>query len=158
GRPSHATRVTPLRVAVMEAFPFTEAEWDPLKDAAESILDAYYAEDGVLEASHRIEILDQLARLRERHGDHPVLLETIADYTEDPPERILLYRQAIEIAEAHRLPTLSIRLALAGVLVLDLGDSATALEELHACGCELPSGDEREREHWASLLREACHQ
>ncbi len=140
----------------MEAFPFTDAEWEPLKDLADSILNAHSADDEVLWASLRLEMLDLLGGLQKRHGDHPVLLETMADYMEDAAERIPLYRRAAEIAEAHGLPTLSIRLALTNVLVHDLGDSVAALEELHGCGSDAPDGCEIERREWASLLAEAA--
>lgn len=140
----------------MEAFPFTDEEWDSLKPLAESILNASGADDEPLAASLRLDLLDQLATLRARYGDHPVLLETIADYTEDAAERAGLYRQAIEIAEAHGLPTLSIRLDLARVLAHHLGESAVALEELRACGSDVAGGDESERTQWASLLEDAA--
>ena len=140
----------------MEAFPFTDAEWDSLKPLAESILNASRADDDVLVASLKLDMLDQLEALRARHGDHPVLLETIADYTEDAAERATLYRRAMELAEAYGLPTLSIRLALAGVLIHDLGSSAAALDELHACGSDAPDGCEIERREWASLLEDAA--
>ena len=93
----------------MEAFPFTDAEWDPLRDLADPILNASLANDDALAASLRLNLLELLAGLRERHGDHPVLLETMADYTEAAADRVPLYRRAVEIAELHGLPTLSIR-------------------------------------------------
>src|SRR5687767_5383934 len=97
----------------MEAFPFTDAEWEPVKVAALAILNAGSVGDDVLRASLRIQILDLLIDLRERHGDHPVLLETAADDTEDDAEGATLYRRAVGIAEANGLQTLSIRVALA---------------------------------------------
>lgn len=136
----------------MEAFPFTNAEWDPLKDLADSILNANSAKDDALATSLRLDLLEQLAALRVRHGDHPVLLETIADYTEDAAEQVVLYRQAIEVAEAHGLPTLSIRMSFAPVLV-ELGEPMGALEELQACGREAAGGSADERESWLWELK-----
>ena len=124
----------------MEAFPFTDAEWDPLKPVVDSILDADRSGDDALKTSLRLDLLDMLAVLRERHGDHPVLLETIADYTDDDAESAALYRRAVAIAEEHGLPTLSIRRALAFTLK-SLGNPAAALEELHACGGEAADAD-----------------
>ncbi len=138
----------------MDAFPFTEAEWAPVKDAALSILNASTAGDEILRASLLFEMLDLLAGLREQHGDHPVLLETIADYTDDDQERALLYRQAVDIAVPNGLPTLSTRLFYARVL-LNLGQPATAREELLACERELPDGSEWDRTEWSDLLDEA---
>ena len=135
----------------MEAFPFTDAEWDPLKPVAEAIIDAVRADDDVLAASLRREMLELLDGLRKRHGDHPVLLETAADYTEDHTERSPLYRRAVEIAEVHGLPTLSIRLSFAFTL-MNLGELAAALEELRACGGEAAGGSEEERAKWLELL------
>ncbi len=134
----------------------TEAEWNPLKDLANSILNAFYADDEVLEASLRLEMRNLVAGLQERYGDHPVLLETMADYMEDAAERTLLYRRAVELAEAHGLPTLSIRLTLAQVLVHDLGHSVAALEELRACANDASDGSEMDRGEWASLLANAA--
>lgn len=141
----------------MEAFPFTSAEWHPIRDAADSILDAHFAEDDTLEASLRLEMLDRLADLRARRGDHPVLLETMADYTEADAERAVLYRQAIEIAEAHGLSTLSARVSFAPVLVA-LGAPAAALDELQACGGEAAGGSEDERKHWVWALEQVAYE
>lgn len=138
----------------MEAFPFTEAEWASVEEAALPVVNATLADDPVLRASHLIELLDVLASLRARHGDHPVLLETQADFAEDDVERVALYRRAAGIAAAHRLPTLGIRLSLARVY-LDTGDPGAALAELLACKGELGEGDESERASWAELVVEA---
>jgi hypothetical protein len=139
----------------VEAFPFTDAEWDTLKPVAESILNASLAEDAVLAASLRLDMLELVGGLRERHGDHPVLLETAADYTEDRAERVALYRRAARIAEANGLPTLSIRTSLAFTLMA-LGHPAAALDELRACGKEAADGGEKERAWWGELLRDAA--
>lgn len=138
----------------MEAFPFTEAEWAAVREAARPVVNAWLAEDTVLRASHLVGLLDVLAGLRARHGDHPVLLETEADFTEDDAERVARYRRAAEIAAAHGLPTLSIRLSLARVL-LDSGEQGAALAGLLACEGELVEGDESERASWVELVAEA---
>ena len=134
----------------MEAFPFTEAEWEAVKDAALPVVNAGLADDPVPRASHLVGLLDVLARLRTRHGDHPVLLETQADFAEGDAERVALYRRAAGIASAHGLPTLSIRLSLAELL-LELGRPVEAGDELVACQHELPNGDESDRASWAEL-------
>lgn len=139
----------------MEAFPFTDVEWEPVEDAALAILDAGSAGDDVLRASLRNQMLDLLADLRERHGDHPFLLELVADYTEDDDTgRAVLYRRALDIALANELPALSIRLSLARLL-LETGNPAAALEELRAGEDEVPSRPESEQVAWAGLLEEA---
>lgn len=138
----------------MEAFPFTEAEWATVREAALPVVNAGLADDPVLRASHLNGLLDVLAGLQARHGDHPALLETLADFAEDDAERIALYRRAAAIAAGHDLPTLSIRLSLARVL-LDAGEPGTALAELLACKGELGEGDDSDRASWAALVAEA---
>jgi hypothetical protein len=140
----------------VEAFPFTEAEWASVREAALPVVNATLAGDQVLRASYLVGLLDVLAGLRARHGDHPVLLATEADFTEDDAEQVGLYRRAGAIAAAHGLPTLSIRLSLAQVL-LDGGERDAALAELLACEGELVAGDESARADWAKLAAEARH-
>jgi hypothetical protein len=91
-----------------------------------------------------------LRELQAQHGDHPVLMETEADFTEDDGERVALYRRAAGTAAGCGLPTLSIRLSLARVL-LELGQLEEATVELSACEGELPDGDESERASWSEL-------
>ncbi len=135
----------------MEAFPFTDAEWAAVRDATLPLVNAALADDPVLQASHLVGLLDVLAGLRARYGDHPVLLETEADFIDDDSERVALYRRAADIAAGHNLPTLSIRLSLAGVL-LDAGKLGAAQVELRACESELAEGDESDRAAWAELV------
>jgi hypothetical protein len=109
------------------AFPFTNAEWDVVQRAALPLVNATFAEDDVLRASCFSELKEVLGELRSRHGNHPVLLETEADFTEDDAERAAIYRKAITIATEHELPTLTIRLSLAREL-LDAGEPRAALK------------------------------
>jgi hypothetical protein len=138
----------------VEEFPFTGAEWDGVNEAALPLINATFAEDDALRASCLIELREVLGELRARHGDHPVLLETEADFAEDDAERVALYRRAAGIAAAHRLPTLGIRLSLAQVL-LGTGEPGAALAELLACESELVGGEEPERASWAKLAAAA---
>ena len=101
-------------------------------------------------------LVEVLAGLRARHGDHPVLLETEADFTEDDGERVLLYRRAMGVAEANGIQTLTIRLSLSRLL-LDTGQHEAARDELLACEGELPDGDESDRASWAELVAESRH-
>lgn len=144
----------------MVSFPFTSDEWEPLKGLALSIVNAQSAEDEVLAGSLTIQLLDHLDTLRARHGDHPVLLETAADFTPDPSDQAGLYRRAIELAGKYGLPTLSIRLSFAPVLV-ELGEPIAALAELQACGGEVARGSADEPEQWLreleNVARKATH-
>ena len=90
--------------------------------------------------------------LRRSHGDHPTLIETEADFCDVPPLQVELYRRAIRLAEANDLPTLSIRLSLAAVLLDDFHDRAHAAQELRACKPELATGaDKSQLEEWFAL-------
>lgn len=137
----------------MDAFPFTREEWQAVRDAALPVLNATSAEDDVLYESNFIELQCVLHTLRERYGDHPVLLETEADFTHDSDTQRTLYEQARDIAVHHRLPTASIRVALAGVLLDDFNAVDAARGELTACRQEiLDSGDEWEQSNWKELM------
>lgn len=135
----------------MEQFPFTDADWDTLKPLALAILNASLADDEIIAASLRIDMLELLDGLRAKYGDHPVLLETEADYTDDSSERVSLYRQAVKIAEENGLQTLSIRMSLAFTL-MQLDDPVAALDELWMCGGEVDVANDDERKHWLELL------
>jgi hypothetical protein len=128
----------------MEAWPFSESEWTAVSEAALSVVNAGLAEDAVLRASHLLDLLDVLAGLRMRHGEHPVLLETEADFAEDEAERVALYRRAVLMAKTHGIRTLTIRLSLSRVL-LDMGQREAAWDELCACEDEVPEGDDSDR-------------
>ncbi len=138
----------------MEAFPFTKAEWDAVSHAALPVVNAGLADDDVLRASHLVGLLDVLAQLRARYGDHPVLLETEADFLEDHGQRLALYQQAVCNAVANGLPTLSIRLSLARLL-LEMGRQSAARDELLACEGEVCEGDASERAEWAGLVAQS---
>ena len=137
----------------MDEFPFTGAEWGAVNDAVLPLVNATLAEDDVLHASAQEELRCVLNQLRVRYGDHPVLLETEADFCDDDAERVALYRRAIEVAVAHGLPTLSIRLSLAQLLVDD-NDRSAARDELHACAPELREADASDNQAWESLMAE----
>jgi hypothetical protein len=138
----------------MEEFPFTRAEWDAVGHAALPVVNASLADDDVLRASHLVGLLEVLARLRARYGDHPVLLETEADFLEDDGQRLALYEQAVCNAVANGLPTLSIRLSLARLL-LEMGRQSAARDELFACEGEVREGDEWERARWSELVAQS---
>ncbi len=138
----------------MEQFPFSKTEWKAVENATLPVVNAGLADDPVLGASYLVDLLDVLDRLDSRYGEHPVLLETRADFIEDEEERIALYRRAVGLAKRHELQTLTTRIALARVL-LDRGSAADALVELRACEPELGSGDDTDRKRWDELVLEA---
>ena len=139
----------------MTQFPFTTFEWTRLSGVARAVVNATLAGDDVLHSASIRELYTTLSELRDKHGSHPILLETEADYTDDPTERIVLYERAARTAEEHRLQTHTIRIALARVLLNDVGQPGRAARELDACFHEtLAQGDESERKEWRELRTE----
>ena len=138
----------------MEAFPFTEEEWEAVREAARAVIKATKAEDRELRAARFADLQSVLRWLRGRHGDHPTLLETEADFSTSPSTAAGLYLQAEREASARGLPALSIRLALARVLINELGKPGVALETLLACQEELPYAGESQCVTWNRLFAE----
>lgn len=136
----------------MEEFPFTDDEWAVVGEAARQVVNATLADDEPLHASRLLDLQDVLDALRRRYGEHPVLLETEADFAASPAESIPLYRRAESIAVAHNLPTLSIRLDLASCLI-DMRQLAEARQVLLSCRSEAEAaGCESDRTCWSELL------
>jgi hypothetical protein len=137
----------------MVAFPFSTEEWGRVQEAARAVLNATLAEDFALRRSHFEELRTVLAALRAKYGDHSVLLETEADFSDDPAEQVELYREAVRQAPRAGLATCSARIALARLLLEDFGEPGQAFAELMACESELRAhADEAERREWAELV------
>jgi hypothetical protein len=93
-----------------------------------------------------------LEEFRIKYGAHPLLFEMEADFTGDTDERIALYREAVRCAVTGKLPTYTIRISLARVLLEDKKDPASALGELLACRTDLRvHADTGERREWHEL-------
>ncbi len=138
---------------VTGGFPFSTADWSRVRDAARAVLNATWAGDDVLRASQFEELRLVVTELRERYGDHPVLLETVADFSDDPAERRRLYQAAIQQAQDAGLMTYSVRIALARLLLDDFDEPDRAYRELRACEPELAAlADDSERAEWAELF------
>lgn len=139
----------------MESFPFTAQEWSKVQQVTHKVLNATLADDDLLRASHFVALQSVLDELRRNYGDHPILLETEGDFSDDPRQQRELYRRAIWLAEENTLPTLSIRISLARVLLQDFGDPDEAARELTACEYEWRiSDDQSERRNWAEAMSE----
>jgi hypothetical protein len=140
----------------MESFPFSAEEWARVREACLGIVNAELSEDEAIRTSRFEKLCEVLAELRNRHGDHPVLLETEADFAAEPSEQIALYEMAKLAAVAAGFFTFTIRISLARVLMDDLGDRARALQELLACRDEVTLwAEEDERKEWEELRRQA---
>ncbi len=83
-------------------------------------------------------------------------LQDVAYEASDAAGRAELYRQAIAVAEEFGQPALGVRLSLVRFL-LDTGDPAAAVAELHACEGDVPGAAEDDRVWWAELREEASH-
>jgi len=138
----------------MVLFPFTEDEWFEISEACRAVVNATFAEDEVLCASFMEELRLLMASFRVRYGDLPILWETEADFELDPAQQVRLYERATLAASGTAWPTLSIRLALARVLLEDLHQPKRALRELLACQHEMNEwADAQERYEWSELRR-----
>jgi len=112
--------------------PFTAGEWDAVRWAAGAITEAAQAGDADARAARFSDLQSILVELRDKHGKHPLLWETEADFTPDPEAAAELYRQAEE-----------------------LGRPGEARDPLLACREELPWAGEADCTAWATLLA-AC--
>ena len=135
----------------MDRFPFTKREWKAVRAAASAVAEA----SGPSQRSVRFaELKAALEALKGTYGDHPVLLETEADFTPEPASAAKLYRAAELYAAANELPTLTIRLSLARVLVEELNQPREARAALLACRDELPDASVADCGAWTTLLSE----
>ncbi len=137
----------------MDDFPFKQEEWRKVQEASHDVMSATLADDPILRQSSMMELERILNDLQSRYGDHPILRETLADFHEDAKSQVALYRSALEVAQRNQLPTLSIRMSLARVLLEDCGEHGAAAQELTACQNELKEhGDEADLREWSQLL------
>ena len=139
----------------MKKLPYPTNEWEPVRWTAGAITEAATAGDATARAARFADLQTLLGELQQRHGDHPLLWETEADFTPDAAAAAELYRVAESLAVAAEWPTLTIRLSLARLLSEELGEPAQAREALLACRDELPWSREADCQSWANLLA-AC--
>jgi hypothetical protein len=139
---------------MLNPFPFSESEWGRVSEVAAEVTNATLMDDEVLAASKLADLQVVLGSLREMHGDHPVLLETEADFLLDPGQSCQLYLQAIDGAMRGSIPSYTVRLSLAALMLDELNDREAARTQLLACEVETTEvGDSWEQARWAELLR-----
>jgi hypothetical protein len=139
---------------MLDPFPFTESEWAGVDEAAAKVTNATLMDDDVLTASKLAELQIVLSSLRERYGDHPVLLETEADFLCDPVQSRQLYLQAIDGSMHSAIPAYTARISLAALLLDELGDREAARTQLMACEGETRElGEPWEQAQWMELLQ-----
>lgn len=139
----------------MEEFPFTDEEWRSISRATTSVTNATLADDDVWRAIALRRLRRRLRALRLRYGNHPVLIETLADFLDDSDRRRLLYRRAIRIASRNNLPTWTIRFSYARLLLEKFADRRRALRQLRLCEHDIASsGDDYYLGEWRELMRQ----
>jgi hypothetical protein len=132
-------------------------ELEAVYRAARSVARAAKAEDVERRVARFADLQSVLAEVRQRRGDHPTLWELEADFASDPAVAADLYMRAEKAASDAGMPTLSVRLSLARLLVRELGYHREARAALLACADELPEASEKECAAWGELLT-ACEQ
>lgn len=139
---------------VSNQLPFFDDDWERVREASHAVLSAALDDNDLQTQLAFVELRRVLASLRQEYGDHPVLLETEADFEQDPAKRVCLYRLALEMANRQQVSTLSIRISLARVLIESFGDTHQAKVELLMCRLELTEhGDESDVGEWHELIR-----
>jgi hypothetical protein len=139
----------------MDELALTDDEWDAIHWAARGVTAATEAGDAVGRATRYADLRAILSQLRDRHGDHPKLFEMEADFTLDVREAADLYVLAERAAVERGLPTITIRLSLAKLLLEEMKRPIAARATLVACQEELPMATDAQCAIWAALLA-AC--
>jgi hypothetical protein len=133
-------------------FPFSKREWQQLSKATSAVCNAILVDDEVLRKSCFVTLQSVLGELRQVHGEHPILLETEADFCDDFAIQRVLYQQAIDLAVARGWPTYTARISFAQSC-LDHNERARANAQLLACKKEVATlGDAAEQAKWLELL------
>jgi hypothetical protein len=138
--------------------PYSAEEWDAIQWAARAVTAAVQAGDPEARAARFADLQSILAEVRQRHGDHPVLWELEADFTTEPRAAAELYVKAERASEAMGRSTVSVRLALARLLLLEMGLPEGARLTLQSCIDELPHATNDQCALWGQLLAECERQ
>ena len=72
-----------------------KSDWDKVHELACEVVNATLDEDDVLSESRNEELLGTLNDLRIKYGDHPSILGTLGDFSEDTNERMNYYNKAL---------------------------------------------------------------
>lgn len=136
----------------MKEFPFLKHEWRRVTEASSILTDAVRMSDDLLIETNRRTLHIEIRRLIKKYGRHPVLQETLADFTTDPSRRVRLYRSAIKVAKRCHLPSGTIEMSLARVLAEDFSDFGEALRLLDECKpFVFGSDDDFEKNEWRDI-------
>jgi acetoin utilization deacetylase AcuC-like enzyme len=77
----------------------TKAAWDRVLEKACDIANATRTENDTMYDVHREQMLELLDELEVEFGKQSRILDTRADYIDDPIERLRLYTKALELAK-----------------------------------------------------------
>jgi hypothetical protein len=80
----------------------TKAAWDRVITKAADVANATQADDDLMERIHCEQMLGLLDELETEFGTQSRILDTRADYLDDPLERRSLYLKALELARRQR--------------------------------------------------------
>jgi len=125
----------------MDKFPFTKDEWDEIINISHDMVNEVYRYDNISPELFS-KFLTTIKRLENKYGKHPKLSETLADHTDDKDERKKLYTEALELAISNDLPTITIRIAFARLLIDEIKNTDMALNILKADKKELENHDD----------------
>lgn len=96
----------------MQVFAFSNEDWTRVKEVSIELTNAAPIADSCLNDSLFMELKAVFDELRAKYGQHPVLLETEADFCDDELESLELYNRALALADAHQLPKDTIQSSL----------------------------------------------
>ncbi len=82
----------------------TKEAWDRVHEKACDFANAVIADDDVLSEVYRSQILEIMDDLQNEFGLHPEILDTRADFLDDPVERRKLYNKALNLARDRQDP------------------------------------------------------
>lgn len=137
----------------MDKFPFSKDEWDELIAISCDMANEVFRYDNVspeLFSNFR----SKIKKLINKYGKHPLLLETLANHSDDLEERKKLYSEALDLAVKFGLPTLTIRISFARLYSEDIEDDSKAIQILEPAMKEIEDhDDENDLEEYFDLKR-----
>lgn len=140
-------------VRVVSEAELPRAEFEKVLQVTRKIVNAGLMDDSLLARSLYCELEELVHRLIEEWGDRPWLLETLADFHDDPQESHELYARASRLARARGEPCHTIHLSWVRLLLDDLQRPADARQKLLECEDDIrESGDESELREFQELL------
>jgi len=125
-------------------FPYTADEGNRIVEIARHLVNAGLAHDELRRAKQLAELRQYLDELIGKYGEHPILIETQADYADTFEESMALYEKAKTDSKSMGLPLLSICLSMALLVLNERDGKSRALELLQECQDEVCNANEYE--------------